>query len=266
MILLGTLHKCWKTSLMELGGRIGDGQGYFLGVYIVRFLRVAVLLSLWRTILAGREEASGMSVVAILTYTLISEVFRDPLDSRTDLETALWEGSVATRYVRPMGVFLQFAAQAAGGWLLNFCLFSVPLLLLSPLLGVRALPADWAAAGGFAISLSLAVSVGLALDFIFSATMVRLEHSIYAVQQIRRAVSILLSGALLPLALLPWGLGAVLDWLPFASMASAPLRIYTGTGNVLSLAALQAAWSAVLWPIAFWVWRVSREKLVSHGG
>lgn len=79
-------------------------------------------------------------------------------------------------------------------------------------------------------------------------------------------MSILLSGSLLPLALLPWGIGAVFGWLPFASMASAPLRIYTATGNPLSLLALQAFWSVTLWIAARFAWARNRERLVSHGG
>ena len=83
----------------------------------------------------------------------------------------------------------------------------------------------------FLPSLILAISVGLALDFILSGLMIYLEHSIYAAIRVRMAVTTLLSGAVLPLALLPWGLGAIFEWLPFAATASVPLRIYTGTGD-----------------------------------
>ena len=207
---LTILHKYWKTSAMEAASRLSDGQAYFLGMYLLRFLRVVVLLSVWRVILAGRDVTSGMTVDAVLTYTLIAEVFRDQLDCRTNLEGARKEGSIATRYLRPMGVFAQFAAEMFGGWGVNCCLFAAPLLLLSPLLGVNAFPADGPAAAGFALSLGLAVSVGLALEFIFTALMVYLEHSVYAMNQIRNAVSVLLSGAILPLALLPWGIGEAL--------------------------------------------------------
>jgi ABC-type uncharacterized transport system permease subunit len=82
---------------------------------------------------------------------------------------------------------------------------------------------------------------------------------------LRGAILGVLSGALLPLAILPWGLGKVFDWLPFASMASAPLRIYTGTGSWPVLL-LQAGWAVVLWLVAAWLWRACRERLVGYGG
>ncbi|HPL31003.1 MAG TPA: hypothetical protein PLG21_23405 [Anaerolineae bacterium] len=49
-------------------------------------------------------------------------------------------------------------------------------------------------------------------------------------------------------------------------MASAPLRIYTGTGPALALLAMQAAWSLVLWPLAHRLWQANRERLVCYGG
>jgi ABC-type uncharacterized transport system permease subunit len=153
-----------------------------------------------------------------------------------------------------------------GGWGLNLCLFSVPLFLISPLLGVNAFPPEPAAAGWFGISLVFTIAVGLAMDIIFAALVVFFEHSVYAITQIRNAVSTLLSGALLPLALFPWGIGEVFSWLPFASMASALLRIYTGTGDVFKLIGIQAGWCLILWPLALWLWRTNRERMVSHGG
>ena len=79
-------------------------------------------------------------------------------------------------------------------------------------------------------------------------------------------LSVLLSGAVIPLALMPWGIGGVLGYLPFAALASAPLRIYTGTGDAVSLLALQAGWAAVLWLLAHLMWNANRERLVTHGG
>ncbi len=47
----------------------------FLADNLTRFLRVAVLLSIWRVLFAGKGTVSGMSVDSVLTYTLIVGVF-----------------------------------------------------------------------------------------------------------------------------------------------------------------------------------------------
>jgi ABC-2 type transport system permease protein len=259
------LRQQWKSAMMAAASYAGDSR-YFLADYLLRFLRVSLLLSLWRIILADRESVSGMTMGAVLTYTLIAEVFGEQLTCRAGIEEAFWEGTVVTRFLRPMGMVGQFAAEMAGRWCFTFCTFSLPLLLAAPLLGVDPAPSSPTAGVLFFASLGLAVSIGLALEFLFAALMIWLELSVWLLGNFRAAVGTLLSGALLPLALLPWGLGTVFAWLPFASMASAPLRIFTGTGNPGMLLAVQAGWAVLLWPLVGWSWRACRERMVSHGG
>ena len=246
-------------------GVIGDSPLFVLE-YALRLLRVLVLLSLWRMILEGRPPAGGMPLGAVLTYTLISEVFAQQLELRTTLRDAFWEGTLVVRFLRPMGLVRQLGAEMVGRWAIHFVLFSLPLLALAPLLGVDPRPATPTAAGLFAVSLMLAVTVGLALDVFFGALTVALEQPVWLVDYVRTAIATLLSGALLPLAYYPWGLGDAFSWLPFAAMAWAPLAIFTGTANAATLLASQAVWAAVLWPVADWLWRANREKLVAYGG
>jgi len=263
--MIKRLHKYWKTAAMAASSYIGDSPLFLLD-YLLRLLRVIVLLSIWRTILAGKGTVSGMTLDAVLTYTLIAEVFAAQLAPRTTLDEVFWNGSIVGRLLQPMGIFSQFAADMFGRWLFEFGAFSIPLLLLAPLLGVSALPAGVGAAGLFVISLGLAISVGLAIEFVFGGLLVVLQLPHWAVSQVRNAITTLLSGAIVPLALLPQGVAEVFAWLPFASMASAPLQIYTGTGDAIRLMALQAGWSIMLWPLAHWLWRTSRERMVAYGG
>ena len=259
------LHKYGKTAAMAATSYTGDSP-LFLIDYLVRFLRVAVLLTIWRVILAHKAPGDGMTLASVLTYTLVAEVFGAQLAPRTGLDWALWQGTIVGRMLQPLGMFGQFSAEAAGRWFFEFGAFSIPLLLLAPVLGVNPLPASGHAAGLFSLSLVLAISVGLALEFIFGALLVLWALPLWAVYQIRNAVTMLLSGALLPLALLPPAVGALFSWLPFASMASAPLQIYVGKGDTGMLLALQVAWSLALWPLAQWLWHIGRERMVSYGG
>jgi ABC-2 type transport system permease protein len=259
------LRKYWKTATMSAAGYTGDSP-LFLIDYLMRVLRVAVLLTIWRIILEGRGTTEGMTLSAVLTYTLIAEVFGALLTPRTELDWTLWQGSIIGRMLQPIGMFGQFTAEAAGRWLFELGAFSLPLLLLAPALGVNPLPASAQALGLFVISLVLAIAVGLAIEFIFGALLVIWELPLWAISQIRAAVTTLLSGALLPLALLPPLVGAIFGWLPFASMASAPLQIYVGVGDASSLIALQIVWALILWPLAYWLWNIGRERMVSYGG
>ena len=256
------LRQYWKTASMTAAGAVGDNPLFLLD-YLLRFARVALMLSIWRTLLAGRGAVSGMTLATVLTYALIAEAFAEVLTCRTNVEGAFWDGSIGSRFLRPVGLFGQFAAEAGGRWGFNFLLFSLPLLAAAPLLGVNPLPANPAAALWFVLSLALA---GLAIEFSFGALAVIFQLNVYAINRVREAVGALLSGAVIPLTLLPWGLGVVFDWLPFASVASAPLRIYTATGNPLRLVPLQLLWSLLLWPVARRLWRASQERMVVYGG
>ncbi len=250
---------------MEATGRLGD-NALFLFDYLLRFLRVALLLGIWRAVLGGRGSVSGLTLDGVLTYTLISAACSELLTCQTGLEFAFFDGSIATRFLRPTEIFVEAASEMLGRVVVSAAFFSLPLLLASPLLGVRLAPAGALAGMLFVVSLALAVSVGLALDYLFIALAIALQVAPYTTGRIRIAVGTLLSGALLPLALFPWGIGSVFAWLPFAAQASAPLQIYIGTGNPLKLIALQCGWSLLLWPLAVWAWKVSRERMVSYGG
>ena len=264
MILAARKHL--KTAAM-VAVRSLDDRGWAIAVdFGMRLLRVVFLLSLWRMLLPETGEVSGMTRAAVLTYTLVAEALSGLLASRSGLDAALWRGDIANRFLRPAGIYGQFMAEMFGGSVSGLLLFALPLYCIAPLLGVDPLPAGASAAALFVGSLVLAVCIGAALDFIFAGLMVLLEQNVYAVMQIRSALTALLSGAVIPLALMPWGIGEVLGYLPFASLASAPLRIYTGTGDPALLIGLQAFWLAVLWPLAHLTWTVNRERLVSHGG
>ncbi|HEY3281173.1 MAG TPA: ABC-2 family transporter protein [Armatimonadota bacterium] len=261
-----------RTAALSAASLTTDGPLFLLD-YLLRFLRVALLLSLWRVVMAHRGPVSGISLDALLTYTLITEVFAEPLACRTQLDVSIWEGSIAQRLLRPLPLVGHYAAETFGRWALSFCLFSLPLLAAAPLLGVDPLPggertglAMGARTLAFCTSLVLGVTIGLALEFLFGGLMARYDLSVWDLQGLRGALQGLASGALLPLAILPWGLGPMLKWLPFAGMASAPLRIYTATGPVSWLLAMQLGWGVALWLLTAWVWRANRERLVCYGG
>lgn len=250
---------------MSATSYIGDSPLFLLD-YVLRFLRVAVLLAIWHLILDPNGTTSGLTLQAVVTYTLIAEAFASLLAPNTALDNAFWEGSIVLRMTQPLGLFSQFTAETIGRWLFELSFFSLPLLILAPLLGVDPRPASLIAFALFLISLGLGISVGLAIDFIFGAILVIFALPLWAVRQLRSAITTLLSGALIPLALLPEAVGKVFEWLPFASMASAPLQLFVGAGNTVQLLVVQVIWSAILWPLAHWLWFISRERMLSYGG
>ena len=165
-----------RTAAMAAAD-FSDGPLFLLD-YAVRVLRVLILLGLWRTILGTQPAAQtdGMSLAAVLTYTLIAEVFAQQLAARTTLVDAFWQGDLIMRFLRPMGLVRQLSAEMAGRWAPHFVFFSIPLLFIAPALGVDPRPASPGAGSLFIPSLALAVVVGVAIDVFFGAVTVALEQ------------------------------------------------------------------------------------------
>lgn len=255
-----------KTIRMEATAPMDGGLFYFLGGYVIRFIRLFLLLGIWRSVFTYSGELSTEQAKTVLQYTLLASAFYQQLDVVTTASITFWEGTVSSRYLRPVSIFGQYIAETIGRWMPGLLLFTIPVLFTAPLFGVTLETRNLAAILFAVVSLLLGMMIGFAMDFIFTGIMVILGNMHYHAYRLRAAVTVLLSGALIPLYLFPWGLGKILGWLPFASMASAPLQIYTGTGNVTEIILLQGVWCAILWFTAVVVWQKNRQRLVIFGG
>lgn len=253
------------TARIAAFGPLSDGLWATFSVAL-RFVRVLILLAIWPTLIPAGSVVSGYSLGAVLTYSLVAEVFAAQLDVRTPIGTALWSGAIATRFTWPMPIATQYAAEMIGEWCLPMVLVSLPLLLLAPALGVDPRPASGAHLALFVVSLALAVAIGVAIDMACTVLIVRIDLGPWVLEAARGVVGAICSGAWVPLALLPFHLGAVFAWLPFASAASAPLRIYTGTGDPPSLIGLQVAWLVVVGLAVRAAWTAHRERVALYGG
>lgn len=264
--LLGLEWRQWRsTAWLSASAHVGDSR-LFVFDYAIRALRVAILISIWIMLVGVDPDASPLPLSALLTYTVVAEAFAHAIHLQTGLAQAFWDGSLVHSFLRPAGVVRQFAAESSGRAAFDFLLFSLPLLLGAACFGIRVLPTSFASALLFGASLVLSVAVGLAIEFIAGAIAMTSEQPIWLIENVRRTLSRSLSGAVLPLAILPFGLGDAFAWLPFAATAWAPLAIYTGMEDATRLIALQFAWAIVLWPLALGLWHWNREKVVAYGG
>ncbi len=250
---------------MRMAARSRADGGIFYGFgFALSGLRVFILIALWRTLAESGGEVATYSFVALATYTILAEVFAEPLAARTELRDTIWNGSVVGRALQPIGLVGTYTAEALGRWSLRFLTFGPIALVLGAATGHLIAPVSPLPV--VLLSLVLAVSVGLAIEFIFGSIIIGTRSNVWVIEQLRGATVVLLSGQMIPLALLPWGLGDVLRWSPFASVASAPLTLYVGTSEAIGTLALQTFWAVTLWLIAGWAWARSRTRLSALGG
>ena len=238
------------------------GLAELVGGYALRALRVCFLLLLWQSLFQNGGDMDGMTLEQTLKYTLCANALSPLLDVRTPAGSWLHDGTVAGCYLRPMNVLGQLAAHALGAAVVPLCVFTPLCMLLGALMGVSLAPqSPW-----FFASLLLCASQGLAVDLLFACLIIRVGSLSWQVHTLREALSVMLTGKLIPFAALPWGLGNALALSPLGTLAGAPLGLYAGLGAPGSTLPALIAWNLILWPLCLWCFAKSRERMVSFGG
>lgn len=256
------LPKYLATAKMCLKEKGYFGLADLAGQYLVRALTLFMLLMVWRVLFRASDQIDGLTLGAMLAYTVLSSALDPILNVRTPASSWLHDGTILSLYLRPASLFGQLTAHTIGGWVMPVMLYTVPVLIIAGLTGIDLRPATlW-----FFPSMLLAISQGFAVDFLFACLLIRMRNLEWPVHSIREALSALLTGALIPFAALPWGIG---DWLalsPLGTLAGAPLSLFTGLESAPRILIAQVLWNLILWPLALYCFNRSRERLVSYGG
>lgn len=255
------MNKYGKSAHMSALEKTNGGIVYLLPDVLIKVFTLIPLIFLWRVVMTSGVQA-GMSLDQMLSYTYVSALLADMLVVKTAATGWLSEGVLQKLYGRPLSVLGQLTAQTAGGWRPMLLLFSLPMALAAPLFGVSLIPAS----PFFFVSLLLCISLGFAVDIFFACLSIKLRNMNWLIGRIRAAVVSLLSGTVIPIRLLPFGMDEIMKYQPFAALGGAPLSIFVGSADVTEVIMLQTIWNLILWPLALVVFRKSQEGMVSYGG
>ena len=255
------MKKYAKTAQLSFLERTNGGFIYILPSILIKICTLIALIYLWRVVMSSGVDV-GMTLTQMLTYAYVSAILADMLVVQTAASGWLSEGVLMKFYGRPMPVFGQLAAQTVGGWMPEILMFSLPMILLAPLFGVNLIPSS----PFFFLSLALCISLGFAVELLFACLSIKLRNMNWLIGRMRMAIVAVLSGTVIPIRLLPFGLAEVMKYQPFASLGGAPLTIFVGAANIPETLILQVAWNIIIWPVAILVWKKSQEGMVSYGG
>lgn len=250
-----------KTAHMACLEKTNGGVIYLMPDIFIKICTLIPLVFLWRVVMSSGVDV-GMSMQQMLSYTYVSALLSDMMVVITAASGWLSEGVLMRLYGRPLSVLGQLVAQTVGGWLPKLLLFSLPMAIISPFIGVSLKPeSPW-----FFISLLLCISLGFAIDVLFDCLSIKMRNMSWLISRIRAAIIALLSGTVIPIRLLPLGLGEAMKYQPFASLGGAPLSIFVGAAEAASVLWVQIIWNLILWPVALLVFKKSQEGMVSYGG
>ncbi len=260
------MNKYIQTIKLSATKAFDGGILYILGRYLLQFVSLVFLILIWDSLANQGADLGIFTLNELIIYSLGAAVFSEQLNIVTPATTSFWEGSIISRYLRPMSVLLHLSLETVGSWMPKLILFSCPVILIFNLFNIDIFALILQSPLAFLCSLTLSISLGFAIDYIFAALVIRLKNANYTAYSIRMALITFLSGAVIPYNLFPYNLGKVLQLLPFGSLASAPLLILLNKGNVEHLIILQLMWNLILWPIAIYTFSKSKERMVSYGG
>lgn len=255
------IGKYGMTARMSVQGRTNGGLVCLVPEIIMRLVYLVPLLFIWKS-LAERGIEAEMSVSQLLSYTYVNVLAGDLMIVNTCLSAWDFDTRSLEMFTRPMSVFGQVIARTVGEWGPMLLLFSLPMLLVAPVFGIRVLPATlWAVP-----SLVLSVSLGFAFEFVFYCVTVRLRNVSWLTYVIRSAVASFFSGTVIPFQILPFGMDGWIRYQPFGSLGGAFLALYVGSGEAAEILPVQLFWNVVTWAAAVCWFRRSRERMVSFGG
>lgn len=256
------MKQFFATARMRIKESSTFGAVNLLGNYLLQAAGTFAMLLIWRQLADANGDLGGMTLAQLTTFTLLTAMLRPMLDVRTPISSWLHEGVLLGLYQRPMGILKQLTAMTLGGWCTHLALLSLPLALLTPLLGGFLTPR----CGWFYLSLPLAVAQGFCVDFLFGCLIVWASNMNWQIECLRRALTGLLTGAVIPFALLPGRLGEVLSLSPLGTLAGASLSLFVGTGDPAMLIPAQLLWTALLLPLSLYCFQRSTERMISYGG
>ena len=234
---------------------------YMLPQIILKIVYLIPLMFIWRLVTAGGVDA-GMTLAQLLTYTYINALLTDLLIVKSYMTDWDFDSKSTALFTRPMSVYGQVIARTVGEWVPALLLFSLPMALIAPLLGVQIIPSTlWVIP-----SLLLCVSLGFAFEFFFFCVTLRLRNVSWLTQVIRSAVVAFFSGTVIPFRILPFGFDRWMHYQPFGSLGGAPLSLFVGSAEPAQIIPAQIFWNLIFWAIAIFWFQKSRERMVSFGG
>ena len=243
----------------------------YRAVFVVALLNAAfplVMMAIWIG-MAQTGPVAGYTAVDFASYYLSAVLVRriTSVGIVSDVERLVRTGELSVYLIRPLGVVHHFFARVLASRPLAAAVPAVLVALAAPLIpgqqfDLRLLNL---------LLFGLACGVGLVFEFLMQYLVAGLSFWIVQTQGVSAAyqfVRAFLGGYIVPLALFPPALGAILIWLPFQTSVALPVELLTGRLD-LAQGALRLgagiAWTGLAWLGARLVWEVGLRSYTAVG-
>lgn len=260
-----------RAGMQELVAYRANFVCFFIGeimsAFIMYFVWKAVFLS------SDSDTFMGFTMEDMTVYLFIAFLtgYMTYSDGAFSVGEEIIDGSIAMRMIRPCSFEMCFLFKELGNRIVSIAIIFVPMVL-----GVEAY--RYAVTGMirfdplcflfYVLSTFIAYMISFYFNVIYGF-MAFFFKNLWGTTLIKETLVGFLSGATIPLAFLPAGLAAVLNVLPFASLAYTPVMIYMGMysiGEIFAYMGLQVFWLLVMMGLSKLVWNSAVKHLSIQGG
>jgi ABC-2 type transport system permease protein len=224
----------------------------------------------WITLYTQRPGAFGVTLQQMVTYGVLSIAIQNLFYTGPLYYMArqVGTGAIDSDLLKPLDFHLHMLARSSGEMLLRILVIAIPAMLIGYFMFDLQPPATSETGFLFVVALLLGFLVNFHLDFLLGAISI-LTLEIHSIDWAFHATSRFFSGQFVPLWLFPGVLGTLANILPFRSIFSTPLSIYTGVlsaGAIIQAIGFQLLWLILLLIMSRWLWERVQTRIVSQGG
>lgn len=234
------------------------------------FIWVFILYFLWRAAFNERAMIQGFTWDDMRTYVVIAYGLNALIGWRiaANMMHTIRTGDIVRDLTRPLNYCLAQISQATGAAMVEGMLSLLLTLVVGLVfIGIQP-PASPTAAALFVVAVVLGYLTKALIVFCVSLLMFWTVNGV-GIAWSRDAVINILSGTVIPLAMLPGWLRGVAEFAPMRGIISTPLLIYLGKAEgtgALGLLGISAIWLVLLWFFANWAWRAAFNRVEIQGG
>ena len=247
----------------------------FICFLIGEIMSAFIMFFVWKAVFESsqQETVMGFSMEDMVVYLFITFLtgYLTYSDGAFTVGEEIIDGSIAMRMIKPCSFDMCFLFQELGSRIVSVSMIFVPIVA-----GVEIYRYAITGAVRFDIRFFLLYLVSLMIAYLISfyfnvcyGFMAFFFKNLWGTTLIKETLVSFLSGAIVPLAFLPKGLAAVLNFLPFASLSYTPVMIYMGMYSYKEIAfylGLQLFWLLVMFLISKLIWRSAVRHLCVQGG
>jgi ABC-2 type transport system permease protein len=234
------------------------------------FIWVIILYYLWRAAYSERASIAGLSWDQMRTYVVIAYGINALVGWRTGtaMMAAIRTGDVVFEMVRPLNYCTTQLARALGFTVVEGGISMIFTLVIGLVFLHIQAPASVASALLFVVALIIGFLTKVLVVFLVSLLTFWTLNGM-GLMWSQQAIMQILSGTIVPLALMPGWLQFVAKVLPLRGIVSTPLEFYLGKAggwDAVGLIGLQAVWLAALWVVANLAWKRAFRVVEIQGG